>query len=173
MDKWEEYRQYLIELLTEARTFGKRCTTQISKAYINAKIEALEMMLVFISKSIKEGEINMEKARSEVKIIDEGTFESVARARKESPVTSKIIRYAKELKPSGYKKVDPELIDPVHFHTRVHNLKASGAIPEDVKPKNVLIIDGQEVRGLFLVKLNKEQMRAEPVRNRRNKATTN
>jgi hypothetical protein len=118
---------------------------------------------VWLSNSIKQGELNMEKARSEIKVLDEGIIEEIGRARRESPITSKLIEHAEKLKQGRYIELDPKLIEPSHFSTRVYNLRADGSIPMDVKPKTN--VNGKQ--GLFLVRLTKEQMSAEPTRAKR------
>lgn len=167
MSDLEPFRQFLIDLLTEARETATRATNSSVRAVLESNVALLERIAMFISKSIKEGEINMEKARSEIKVLDEGIIEEMGRAHRESPVTSKIIEMAKELKQGRYKEVDPKGIDPTHFSTRVYNLRQQGVIPADVKPKNN--VNGKQ--GLFLVRLTKEQMSAEP--KRRGKVTSN
>ncbi len=158
----EEFKEYLLKLLTEAREFSKRCNTSTSRAYINAKIEILELMAVFIAQSIQKGTIDMEKARSDIKVLDEGVVNELGRAKRESVINSKLIELANELKPGRFKQIDHKLIEGSHFATRVYNLRAAGDIPDDVKPKTN--VNGET--GLFLVKLTKEQMSAEPKRNR-------
>jgi hypothetical protein len=158
MIELEPFKQYLITLLTEAREISKKANTNTVKAVIDGNIRLLEQITMFISKSIKEGEINMETAKSSIKVLDEGIIEAFGRARRESPITGKIIEMAKELKPGRYKQIDPNEIDPAHFTTRVYNLRSMGLVPMDVKPKSN--VNGTD--GLFLVKLTKEQMSAEP-----------
>lgn len=169
MSDLEKLRPFLIDLLKEAREYGKKATTNTVRASLDSKAMLLETIIVFITKSIQEGTLDMEKAKSQIKVLDEGTFEEVGRARRESPITSKIIQIAEELKPRSYKELDPSLIEPSHFTTRVYNLRAQGAIPQDVKPKNQIVVDGKVKKGLFLVRLTKEQMSAEPKRARRSK----
>lgn len=165
MSELEPFRMFLIELLTEARETATRATNNTVRAALESNVSLLERIAMFISKSKQLGEIDMEKAKSEIKVLDQGTIEELGRARRESPVTSKIIDLANDLKPGRYVQVDPKGIEPTHFSTRVYNLRAQGAIPHDVKPKNN--VNGTD--GLFLVKLTKEQMSAEP--KRRAKAT--
>lgn len=164
MNELEKFKDFLIEKLTEAREFSKKCITPTSKAYINAKIELLEIQIIFLSKSLKEGTLDMEKAKSMIKVLDEGIIEEIGRARRESPITGTIIELAKELKPGRFKRIDPKEIDPAHFTTRVYNLRSQGLIPMDVKPKSN--INGEN--GLFLVRLTEKQMSAEPKKRSKN-----
>lgn len=164
MIEMTEFKGFLIEALTEAREFSKRCNTVTSKAYINAKIENMEQILVFLSKSIKEGNIDMENAKSTIKVIDQGIIEEIGRARRESPITGKIIELANDLKAGRFVQIDPKEIDPAHFTTRVYNLRSMGLIPREVKPKSN--INGEN--GLFLVRLTEKQMSAEPKKRSKN-----
>lgn len=157
MEELSDFKVFLIGLLTEARELDKKAKGTAHTA-IDANIRLLERIVMFISNSIKEGAINMETAKSQIKILDEGIIEEIGRARRESPITSTLIEKAQELKPGRYVEIDPKHIDPSHFTTRVYNLRSLGDIPQDVKPKSN--INGKQ--GLFLVKLTKEQMSAEP-----------
>lgn len=153
----ESFRLFLLGLLTEAKEFDKKASTPTVKAVIDANRRLLERMIVFISNSIKEGVMDMEKAKSEIKVLDEGVIEEIGRAKREAPVQNRIVELASKLKPGRYIKVDPEGIDPGNFTTKVHNLRGK-LIPLDVKPKRN--INGES--GLFLVRLTEKQMALEP-----------
>lgn len=159
LNELELLRQFLIDLLTEARE-RDRMASGAAHTAIDANIRLLERMVAWLSNSIKQGVMDMEKAKSEIKVLDEGVIEELGRARQASPVTTKIIELATKLKQGRFIQVDPEGIEPSHFVARTWSLKAQGTIPSDVKPKTR--VNGKA--GLFLVRLTKEQMSAEPKR---------
>lgn len=165
MSDLEKLRPFLIDLLTEARELGKKATTNAVRASLDSKAMLLETLIVFISKSIKEGTLDMEKAKSEIKVADEGMIESLGRTPQANTIVAKIKELAKDLKPGQYKAIDTKGIEPGHFIQRVYNLRQSGVLTEDIKPKN--FVNGKQ--GLFLVRLTKEQMSAEPKRAKRSK----
>lgn len=162
MSELNEFRQFLLGLLTEARELDKSATGKV-RYILDAQIRLLERQIVFISKSIQEGTLDMEKAKAEIKVLDEGIVEKFGRAsREKGQTTIKIIELANELKPGRYVKIDPRGMDRKSLEQKIYNLRGRN-IPMDVKPKRK--VNGEE--GLFLVKLTKEQMSAEPKRSKR------
>lgn len=163
MNELQAFKEFLLGLLTEARELDKRAKGTAHVA-IEANIRLLERMAMFVANSIKVGTLDMDKAKAEIKVVDEGTIESLGRARSESPITIKIKEIAAKLKPGAYRKLDADGIDYTDFSTRVYNLRADDKLPQEVKPKN--LVNGE--KGIFLVKLTKEQMSAEPKRSPKN-----
>lgn len=158
----------LLEALASARIAEKGIGRHpVANAHIQAKIQALELLVVVIDK-LEKGDMPMDKVKSVIKVIDSGIIETLGRNRNASPVTSKILELVEELKQEAkkqpneghYRRLDAESIEPSHFTTRVYNLRATGDIPNDIKPK--MNVNGKQ--GLFLVRLTKEQMSMEPKR---------
>lgn len=155
----ERIKDFFIILLTEAREKDKRAKGTAHVA-IDANIRLLERIVVFLSNSIKEGTLDMEKAKNEIKVLDEGVIKEIGRGKRENAVTFKIIELASELKAGCFKQIDPKLINPVYFSTRVYSLRAEGRVGEDIKPKSN--VNGE--KGIFLVRLTEKQMALEPKR---------
>lgn len=163
MNELEPFRQFLVSLLTETRETATKTNNTTVKAVLHSNVALLEQITMFISKSIKEGVIDMDKAKSEIKVLDEGVVEELGRSsREKGAVTLRVIELANELKPKGYVKIDPRGIERKSLEQKIYNLRGKH-IPEDVFPRKK--VNGEE--GLFLVKLTKEQMNALPKRTKK------
>lgn len=158
MEKLEEFKQFLLGLLPEARELDKRASTNVARAFSNGQLRILEVIAVFVINSIKQGEIDMEKAKSEIKVLSQGVIKEIGRKKQDNPVNDKLIELAKTTKLGGFQQIDPELISPSKFETTVFNLRRLGHLEENVKPKRN--VNG--VNGLFLVRLTEAQMENEP-----------
>lgn len=177
MNGLEEFRQFLVSLLTEARELSSKATSNSVRAALDGQVRLLERLTVFISNSIKEGTLDMDKAKADIKVIDQGIMEDIGRsAREKSPVTIKLVEVANSLRPNGYSEFDPKHIDRLAFEQKIYNLRGltkqgkPGGIPEDIFPKKRIKVNGEWKEGLFLVKLSKQQMSAEPKRRKRQEA---
>lgn len=162
MKELEQLKDFLISLLTEARELDKRVTGK-GKIVLDARIRLLETITAFIIKSLQTGELDMEKAKIDIKIVEQGEIEELGRRRTPGPIVAKILELAEKVKEGKYIKVDPEGIEPKAFIQRVQNLRAAGRLPANVKPK--AWVNGEF--GVFLVKLTKDQMAEEPTREKR------
>lgn len=166
MNQLEEFKQFLLSLLTEARELDKKATNKHVKASIQAQMTLLARQVQFIDTSIKDGTLDMDKAKMEIKVVSTGMVEELGTPRKTGEFTTKIKEIADQLKPGAYHRLDAKGIEWGSFNTRIHNLRAMGAIPTEVKPKRM--VNGEE--GIFLVKLTKQQMSAEPKRRTKQEA---
>ena len=166
MKELEELRKFLIGLLTEARETAKQARSEQVRMILGSNVALLERITVFISNSIKDGTMDMDKAKMEIKVVATGVVEELGQVRKQGEFTTKIKEIADSLKPGMHVKLDSRGIDWGAFNTRIHNLRAANVIPEEVKPKRS--VNGEE--GIFLVKLTKQQMSAEPKRRTRTEA---
>lgn len=160
MSNLKQFKDFLISLLTEARELSKQARSKQVQMVLGSNVALLERIAMFISKSIKEGAIDMDKAKVQIKVVSQGLIEEMGRTRKAGEVTTKIIELATELKPGRFVEVSPDGIEGAQFATRVYNLRQDGLLPKDIKPKSN--VNGKA--GLFLVRLTKEQMTAEPKR---------
>ena len=128
-------KEALIEALTEARATKLHMPNKpIAQAYINSKIEVLESMVVFLDKSIKEGEIDMKKLKTEIKTIGSGSLEDLMIATRGGQVEPRLLEIAKGLKPNTYEAIDPQTISWAHFSGRVYAMRKRGQLGEDYLP---------------------------------------
>jgi len=160
------FKDFLIGLLTETRELANRTKNNRTRALLDVQIQLLARITTFVVNSIKEGTLDMEKAKMEIKVVSTGMVEELGTPRKTGEFTTKIKEIADQLKPGAYHRLDAKGIEWGSFNTRIHNLRAVGAIPQEVKPKRM--VNGEE--GIFLVKLTKQQMSAEPKRRSKQEA---
>jgi hypothetical protein len=172
MEELNQFKDFLIDLLTTAREDDKKAKGR-AKTWIEANMWLLGREIMFLNDTIKKGELDMDKAKAEIKVLDEGTFEAIGRSsREKSPLTVQIIEIANKLKARGYAEIDPRGIEPSKVMQKVYNLSGK-SIPTDVLPTKKIIVDGEIKEGLFLIKLTKEQMQARPKRTRTTKTNGN
>ncbi len=165
----DEFKQFLIGLLTEARELRNKTTSKQVQTVLDSNVRLLERITMFISNTIKQGgHIDMDKAKSEIKVLAEGTFDGLAgKARQKAPLTVAIIDIANSLEePGDYKQLDPASVDWSKVSGKAYSMRGK-LIPEDVFPTTRIISKGKVREGLFLIRLTKEQMQARPKRTRK------
>lgn len=159
----ESLRLLFISLLTESRDKSKALPEK-SRTYFNGQQDILEIALRHITEAKQRGVLDMDKMRSQVKVISEGTLEDLMQIPQRGGVIEPQIKEeADRLKEGKYKEIDPEGITWEHFSGRVYNMVKRGLIPEQVKPAK-RVIEGKTK--FFLVKYTREQFNALPKRGR-------
>lgn len=147
-----ELKDALIEALQDARERSKKIPERF-QAPIIAEIRVLEMMVVILDKSIKEGAIDMNKIKTEIKTIRTGSIDELMVATRGGKVEPKILEYAGSLKPGQFQEIDPETISWAHFSGRVYALRQRGQLDNEILP----VKRGEK---FYLVRYTKETMPA-------------
>lgn len=161
------FKATLLQMLSECKSDANRVSPKpVVQAIYNTKIELLERLVIFTSNAIKEGVVDMEKIKAEIKVIGEVDIEDVkGGSRANSPVTSKIIEIAEKLQEGKGAIIDAGGIEWGHFSTRVHTMRNEGRVAANIYPGTK---DGQ----FYIFKYTPEQMKKYPQK-RKPKASSN
>lgn len=131
----EGLRRTLVEMLEDTREFGKRIPKKpVAQAYVNAKLEVLERLVTFVTLSQKEGTLDMEKLKTEIKAGEKFKLSEM----RINPRGGRIDPKLKEIADSLTEVDDARPVEGIswaNFCGRVYTLVNKKVLPEYIKPK--------------------------------------
>lgn len=151
-----ELKATLIEELSESREISKRISEKSPAwPHIDAVIRVYERLVVILDKFIKEGAVDMEKLKAEIKIIRTERIEDIVSSERGGWIEPMILKIATSIEPGYRGEVEPGTISWAHFSGRVYDMKKRNppALAAEYWPKT-------KGGKMYLYRFNEAQQRA-------------
>lgn len=120
----DELKQVVLESLEDARATSKHIGQhKVGQAYINAKIQMLEHLLLFVHKHEKENTMDANKLKLELEG-ENTSYKDLITHKKGGKIIPAILELATKLKPGDKPiPINPEAMTWSHFYGVVYKLK--------------------------------------------------
>ncbi len=155
-----DLKNTLVDLLKEAR---ERLKTVGENPYSNAEIKILETLVIFMVRAIEKGDMDMQKLKTEIRVVSEGSLDELLSNRKGGKVTPQLIEVAKSLAPGKFKEIDSKGISYAFFSGLTHDLRIKGILDTEIRPM-------KKGQSFFLVRFTPEQLKAREAYRKNNKS---
>ncbi len=160
----KQFKDALVESLLEAKDQARTASPKpVVQAIFNTKIDLLEKLVIFTSKSIKEEGIDMNKMKAEIKAAGgKIQLETLLMNKRGGKLEPKIKELAEGLKVGEAIPVDGDSISWGHFSAKVYNMRSKEKLPMEYLP----VKKGEQ---FFLARFSKETIAEREANRKRRK----